>query len=60
MHKKMSSSQVAQTVNKLPVQNTPIKLVELSDEALSQVCGGGRFNGFGGGSSGGGGAGGTW
>jgi len=51
---------VAQTVNKLPVQNTPIKLVELSDEALSQVCGGGRFNGFGGGSSGGGGAGGTW
>jgi hypothetical protein len=45
MHKKKLSSQVAQPVKKLPVQNTPIKLVELSDEALSQVCGGGKTTG---------------
>ena len=45
MHKKKLSSQVAQPVNKHPVQNTPIKLVELSDEALSQVCGGGKTTG---------------
>jgi hypothetical protein len=45
MHKKKLSSQVVQPVNKLPVQNTPIKLVELSDEALSQVCGGGKTTG---------------
>jgi hypothetical protein len=45
MDKKKLTSQVAQPVSKLPVQNTPIKLVELSDEALSQVCGGGNTTG---------------
>ena len=43
MDKKKLTSQVAQPVNKLPVQDTAIKLVELSDEALSQVYGGGAI-----------------
>jgi bacteriocin leader peptide (microcyclamide/patellamide family) len=40
MDKKNLMSQVAHPINKLTVQDLPIELAELSDEALSQILGG--------------------
>jgi hypothetical protein len=40
MKKKNLTPQIAKSVNCLSIQNLPVELVELSDEALSQVYGG--------------------
>jgi bacteriocin leader peptide (microcyclamide/patellamide family) len=40
MHKKNLIPQVAQPVKHLTIQNLPAEMVELSNEALSQVRGG--------------------
>jgi bacteriocin leader peptide (microcyclamide/patellamide family) len=40
MHKKNLIPQATQPVNRITIQGLPTELVELSDEALSQVWGG--------------------
>lgn len=40
MKKKNITPQIAKSVNCLSIQDLPVELVELSDEALSQVYGG--------------------
>jgi len=40
MKKKNLTPQIAKSVNCLSIQDLPVELVELSDEALSQVYGG--------------------
>ena len=47
MDNKKLTSQSAQPVNNLTIQELPIDLVELSEEALSQICGGSGFAVFG-------------
>ena len=47
MDNKKLTSQSAQPVNNLTIQELPIDLVELSEEALSQICGGGSGAVFG-------------
>lgn len=41
MNKKKMMSQATQPVNNLTIQDLPIELVELSEEVLSEVGGGG-------------------
>jgi hypothetical protein len=40
MQKKNLTAQIAKSVDCLSIENLPVELVELSDEALSQVYGG--------------------
>jgi hypothetical protein len=40
MHKNKLISKAITPVNQITIRDLPAKLVELSDEALSQVCGG--------------------
>ena len=42
MNTKNLTPQIGKAVNYLNIQDLPVELVELSDEALSQVCGGTR------------------
>jgi bacteriocin leader peptide (microcyclamide/patellamide family) len=42
MDKKNLMSQIAQPANRLTIKDLPVELIELSDEALSQVWGGGE------------------
>jgi hypothetical protein len=46
VHKKKLIPQAILPVNPITIQDLPTELVELSDEAMSQVCGGNQFNYF--------------